>query len=108
MQHQEYEDIKAWVQHSTIPTNLPSGGFSNFKRKAKRFDVVDDRLHCDSKPVLLASDLESVWESYHCLMGHDGINKTVKAVSQKFYMKGTRRWIQDRIKKCKVPKKVKV
>ena len=100
MNDQLHADFVGFLSDNVVPQHVSHA--RNFKRDAQKYDLKAERLWRDGKPCVLESELDELWQSYHELLHHDGVGKTVKNIKSKYYFWGARTFVEKRIKNCAV------
>ena len=95
MNELEYARISNYLESGQLPTvNETAEGYtkrSNWTRQAKNFELRNDKLYRDDKPVLREKDQEQAFIEHHCC---NSAGKTFKTISDKYYYRGHKTWVE--------------
>ena len=67
MLQEEYRSIAAYLRTGEFPKQV-SSSVSNFKRKANKFELRQDKLYRDAKPVVQFSGQRKLFDQFHTLV----------------------------------------
>ena len=87
-----------------IPSEKRESAKGTFRRKAKKFNVVDGILVHGGIEVLVKSRLATILDAYHdnpTTGAHFGRDKTCAKIAERYYWYGMKDTISKYIKKCK-------
>ena len=93
--HQQIVDYK---QTNKIPegTEHPS----NWKYVANKYELLgDETLTRQGKYCLCKDELPEIWRQFHWGR-HSGICKTWALINERFYFRGGKEWVDEKIKEC--------